>query len=135
HARLRARLTVLARLVVVGMATLAVFVQLAVWGATKIRSNGALLESWQPYFGWPYDLALAGAQLTVCRALRIRGGVVWIAAAWASGIAFALLGWGLGHRPAFDASVALASGLGALVLAAALYDGRLAPARRRRPGT
>jgi hypothetical protein len=120
----------MARLVVVGMAALAVFVQLAVWGATKLRSDGALLESWQPWFGWPYGLGLALAELAVVAWLRIRRGERWLGAAWASGLAAAALGWSLGHRPDVDSTAALSAGLGALVLAAALYDGRLIPGTR-----
>jgi len=67
----------LARVVVLGMAVLAVFVQIGVWGATKIRSDGALLDSWQPYFGWPYGLAFAAFQIGVCYWLRIDRGAVW----------------------------------------------------------
>jgi hypothetical protein len=119
-----------ARLVVFGMAAVAVFVQLAVWGATKLRSEGALLASWQPWFGWPYGILLAVAQLAVIAWLRIRHGTRWVGAAWASGLAAAALGWSLGHRPDVDSTIALAAGLGALVLAAALYDGRLVPGGR-----
>jgi hypothetical protein len=121
---------VTARIVVVGMAVLAVFVQLAVWGATKLRSDGALLQSWQPWFGWQYGILLAGAQVAVVRWLRIGRGLVWIGAAWLSGVAAALVGWAVGHRPGVDSTIALASGLGALVLAAALYDGKLVPGER-----
>jgi hypothetical protein len=121
----------LARFVVVSMAVLAVFVQLAVWGATKIRADGALLESWQPYFGWPYGVGFAGGQLLVCRWLRIDRGAVWLLRTWAIGGALAVVAVWIGGRgwDAVDSGVALISGLSALVLAAALYDGKLAPAR------
>jgi len=115
------------------MAVLAVFVQLAVWGATKVRADGALLESWQPYFGWRYGLAFAAAQLALCRWLAIDRGIVWLVRTWAVAGALLLVAWWLGGRSgplSFDASVALVSGLGALVLAVALYDGRLVPGRR-----
>jgi hypothetical protein len=121
---------VLARIVVIGMAALAVLVQLGVWGATKLRSDGALLESWQPYFGWRYGLAFAAAQVALCRWLRIDRGVVWLARTWAIGGALLVVAWLLGGRSGplgFDSAVALVSGLSALVLAAGLYEGRLVP--------
>lgn len=122
---------VLARLVVASLALLAVFVQLAVWGATKIRADGALLQSWQPYFGWAYGLAFAVVQLGVCWWLRIDRGTVWLLRTWVIGGGLAVVATWIGGRglEAVDSGVALISGLGALVLAAALYDGRLAPAR------
>ena len=122
---------VLARVVVVSMAVLAIVVQLAVWGATKIRADGALLQSWQPYFGWQYGLGFAGVQLLVCRWLRIERGGTWLVRTWVIGGALAIVAVLIGSRSwdALDSGVALVSGLGSLVLAAALYDGRLAPAR------
>jgi hypothetical protein len=122
---------ILARFAVVGMAVLAVFVQLAVWGATKIRADRALLESWQPYFGWPYGVAFAAAQLLLCRWLRIDRGAVWLLRTWAVGGALAVVAVWISGRgwETLDSGVALISGLGALVLAAALYDGKLAPSR------
>ena len=59
-------------LIVNGMALLAVFVQLAVYGATKIRSNWAPLSSWAPYFGAPYGAAFLGLQLWYCYSCRHR---------------------------------------------------------------
>jgi hypothetical protein len=120
----------LVRTVLLGMAALAIFVQLAVWGATKIRSDGALLESWQPYFGWEYGVAFAVAQVGVCRWLEIDRGVVWLVRTWAIAGGLLVAIWLLGGRSgagAVDSGVALVSGLGALVLVAGLYDGRLAP--------
>lgn len=130
---------VLVRTVVFGMAVLAVFVQIGVWGATKIRSEGALFQSWQPYFGWPYGVAFAAVQICVCYWLAIERGVVWLVRTWAIGGGLLLLVWWLSGRTGqlgIDNGVALSSGLGALVLALALYDGRLIPgtARRRIPG-
>jgi hypothetical protein len=75
---------VLARAVVAAMVGLAVFVQLAVWGATKIRA-GALLDSWQPYFGWPYGVAFAAAQLAVCSWLTVDRGAMWLVRTWLVG--------------------------------------------------
>jgi hypothetical protein len=126
---------VLARTVVFSMAVLSVFVQIGVWGATKIRSDGALFESWQPYFGWRYGLAFAAAQIGVCYWLAIERGVVWLVRTWAIGGVLLVLVWWLAGRAqplGLDSSVALVSGLGALVLALGLYDGRLIPGSARR---
>jgi hypothetical protein len=120
----------LARLVVLGMVVLAIVVQIGVWGATKLRSNGALLQSWQPYFGWPYGIAFAVAQVGVCWWLAIDRGVVWLARTWAfTGLALVLLWLATGRpdRLTVDSGVALTAGLSALVLAAGLYEGRLTP--------
>jgi hypothetical protein len=121
---------VLAHLLVASMAVLAVFVQLAVWGATKIRADGALLQSWQPYFGWVYGLAFAAVQLAICWWLKIKRGAVWLLRTWLIGGGLAVVATWIGGRglDAIDSGVALIAGLSALVLAAALYDGRLIPA-------
>jgi hypothetical protein len=122
----------LAKWVVIGMAALALFVQLAVWGATKIHTDGALLQSWQPYFGWPYGLAFAGFQIGICAWLSIARGIVWLFRTWAISAVLLVLVWGLSGRSArltVDDSVALVSGLGAMVLAAGLFDGKLVPGR------
>jgi hypothetical protein len=120
----------LARLVVLGMVVLAIVVQIGVWGATKLRSNGALLQSWQPYFGWPYGVAFALAQVAVCWWLAIDRGVVWLARTWVLvGLGLVLL-WLVTGRPdrlTVDSGVALTAGLSALVLGAGLYEGRLTP--------
>jgi len=83
----------LARFVVLGMAVVAAFVQIGVWGAgaTKIRSDGALFEAWQPYFGWPYGLAFAAFQVGVCYWLRIDRGIVWLVRTWTIGGALLVL--------------------------------------------
>jgi hypothetical protein len=123
--------TVLARAVVAGMVGLAVFVQLAVWGATKIRAGGALLDSWQPYFGWPYAVAFAAAQLGVCRWLAVDRGAVWLVRTWLVGGALVLVASLVGGRSlTLDAPAALVSGLSAIVLGFGLYDGRLVPGAR-----
>ena len=114
----------LARTAVVAAAGLAVFVQLAVWGATKLRADGALLESWQRYFGWPYAVALALAEVLLVAHLRLVGALRWLVVAWAATIAVGLLGWATSRRPDVDAWLALASGLGAVALAAGVLDGR-----------
>ena len=91
------------------------FVQLAVWGATKIRADGALLQSWQPYFGWLYGLAFGAFQLWVCRWLRIERGPVWLVRTWVIGGALAVVAAWIGGRGLgdVDSGVALISGLGA----------------------
>lgn len=120
----------IARWVVIAMAALAVFVQIAVWGATKIRSDGALLESWQPYFGWPYGVLFALFQVGVCLWLAVPRGIAWLVRTWIAALVVLVLIWGMSGtsaRLAFDDSVALVSGLGAMVLAVGLFDGRLVP--------
>jgi hypothetical protein len=57
---------------------------------------------------------------------------VWLARTWVIG-ALLVVAWWLGGRSdplADDDGVSLVSGLGAIVLAAALYDGTLVPGRR-----
>jgi hypothetical protein len=112
------------------MVALAIVVQIGVWGATKLRSDGALLQSWQPYFGWPYGLAFATAQVALCLWLAIDRGLTWLVRTWAiTGTALILLWLATGRpdRLTIDSGVALTAGLGALVLAAGLYEGHLAP--------
>ena len=122
----------LARWLVLGMVVLSIVVQIGVWGATKLQSNGALLQSWQPYFGWPYGLAFAAAQVGLCLWLRVQRGIIWLVRTWAiTGGALVVL-WlitGRSGRLSVDSGVALTAGLGALVLAAGLYEGHLAPRR------
>jgi len=122
----------LAKWVVIAMAALAVFVQIAVWGATKIHTDGALLQSWQPYFGWPYGILFALFQLVVCLWLAVPRGIVWLFRTWAISTVLLVLIWvlsGRSPRLTLDDSVALVSGLGAMVLAAGLFDGKLVPQR------
>jgi hypothetical protein len=111
---------------VLALAALAVFVQIVVWGATKIRTDGALLESWQPYFSWPYGIAFAGAQLGVCRWLRVARGPTWLVRTWLlTGVTLAAAAWLAGRHVRVEELVPLVAGLGAVVLAAGLYEGRL----------
>jgi hypothetical protein len=89
---------VLARTVVFGMAVLSVFVQIGVWGATKIRAEGALFQSWQPYFGWRYGVAFAAVQIGICYWLAIERGIVWLVRTWAIGGGLLVLVWLLAGR-------------------------------------
>jgi hypothetical protein len=112
------------------MVLLAIVVQIGVWGATKIHTDGALLQELQPYFGWPYGLVFAAAQVAFCRWLAVDRGITWLVRTWAitGGALIALwLITGRSERLSVDSGVALTAGLGALVLAAGLYEGHLAP--------
>jgi hypothetical protein len=130
----------LARWTIVTMAGLAIVVQIGVWGATKIQSDGgALLESWRPYFGWPYGVALASAQAVLCWWTPIQRGLVWLLRTWViTGAAMLVLSNAVGpsSRLTVDSGVALIAGMGALVLAAGMQEGRLVvglpPAGRER---
>jgi hypothetical protein len=134
----RAVKALLVRGIVLAMVVLAVVVQIGVWGATKLHSNGALLQSWQPYFGWPYGMGFALAQVALCRWLAIDRGLVWLTRTWAiTGAALVLL-WLISGRPdrlTIESGVALTAGLGALVLAAGLYEGHLVPGTAGRERT
>jgi hypothetical protein len=115
---------------VFALAGLAVFVQLAVWGATKIRVEGALLESWQPYFGCASGVGLASLLVGVCGVFATDRAVVWLARTWSTGGALLAVAWLAGGRSGpltLDDGVALASGLGACVLAVGLRENRLTP--------
>jgi hypothetical protein len=64
--------------------------------------------------------------------LAIDRGLVWLVRAWAiTGGALVLLWLATGRpdRLTIDSGIALTAGLGALVLAAGLYEGHLAPQR------
>jgi hypothetical protein len=120
----------LARWLILAMAALALVVQIGVWGGTKIQADGgSLLQSWRPYFGWPYGLAFATVQTAVCVCVPIRRGVVWLLRTWAiTGGALFLLSIAVGtsSRLTVDSGVALVAGIGALVLAAGMHEGHLA---------
>jgi hypothetical protein len=119
----------LARWAIVAMAALAILVQIGVWGATKIQADGgALLQSWRPYFGWPYGLTFAGAQVALCRWVPIRHGTVWLLRTWAiTGGVLLLLSIVIdtSGRLSVDNAAALVAGMGALVLAAGTHEGHL----------
>ena len=122
----------LARCIFLGMAALAILVQIGVWGATKLHTDGALLESWRPYFGWPYGLLFAAVQAGVCWRLAIDRGIVWLARTWAVTGGALLVLWvvtGRSERLTVDSGVALTAGMGALILAAGLLEGHLVPGR------
>jgi hypothetical protein len=118
------------------MVVLAIVVQIGVWGATKVYTDGgSLLESWRPYFGWQYGLAFAAVQTGVCWWLAIERGIVWLVRAWAITGGALLVLWvvsGQSGRLTFGACVALTAGMGALMLAAGLYSGDLVPGTRGR---
>jgi hypothetical protein len=103
-------------IIVAAMVALAIFVQIFVYGATKIRSHGALLEDLKPYFGAPFAIAFVGFQAWyyyACRPLRMRHLLV------ALFLVLALVAFG--RRLPWGESLALAAGLCALVLAAGRY--------------
>jgi len=120
------------------MAALAIVVQIGVWGATKQNAdNGALLESWRPYFGWPYGLLFAAAQAGLCWGLAIDRGIVWLTRTWGITGGALLMLWmitGKSERLTVDSGVALTAGMGALILAAGLYEGHLVRRTPRRVG-
>ena len=128
----------LARWIVLGMVVLAVVVQIGVWGATKLNADdGALLQSWRPYFGWPYGVLFAACQAGLCWRLGIRRGITWLARTWGITGAALLVLWVVTGRPemvTIDSGVALTAGMGALVLAAGIYEGHLVPGTAGRVG-
>jgi hypothetical protein len=119
----------LARCIVLGTVVLAIVVQIGVWGATKVYTDdGSLLESWRPYFGWPYGLSFGAVQAALCRWLAIERGIVWLVRTWGITGGALLVLWvisGQSGRLTFGGGVALTAGLGALMLAAGLYSGDL----------
>jgi hypothetical protein len=130
--------TALARCIVLGMVALAIVVQIGVWGATKVNADGgALLESWRPYFGWPYGLLFAAVQAGLCWRLAIDRGIVWLLRTWGITGGALLVLWmvtGQSERLTVNSGGALTAGMGALVLAAGLYEGHLVPGTPPRVG-
>lgn len=126
----------LVRCIVLGMVVLAIVVQIGVWGATKQHTDdGALLESWRPYFGWPYGLLFAAVQAGLCWRLAIDRGIVWLVRTWGITGGALLVLWmitGKSERLTIDSGVALTAGMGALMLAAGLLEGHLVPGTLRR---
>jgi hypothetical protein len=118
------------------MVVLAIVVHIGVWGMTKIQTDGgSLLESWRPYFGWEYGVLFAGAQAGLCLWLPVQRGIVWLSRTWGITGAAILVLWlitGRSGRMTFDSGVAVTAGMGALILAAALYEGDLRAGSRRR---
>lgn len=126
----------LGRWLVSGMAVVAIVVQIGVWGATKIHIDGALLESWQPYFGWQYGLVFGAVQVGLCRWVPIERGTVWLARTWAVTGGALLALWtitGMSASLTVDNGVAFTVGMGALLLAAGLHEGDLVAGAVRRP--
>jgi hypothetical protein len=122
----------LARCIVTGMVLLAIVVQIGVWGATKMHSEGALLEAWQPFFGWPYGLLFAAVQAGLCWWLAIDRGIVWLVRTWGITGGGLLVLWMISGRSGpltVDSGAALTAGMGALMLAAGLHKGQLVPSR------
>lgn len=124
----------IARYIVLGMAVLAIVVHIGVWGATKLHTDGALLESWRPYFGWPYGLLFAAVQAGLCWRFAIDRGIVWVVRTWGiTGGALLVLSFITGKSElTVDSGVALTAGMGALILAAGLLEGHLVPGTPRR---
>jgi hypothetical protein len=112
-------------LIVNGMCVLAVFVQLFVYGATKIRSRGALLDNLVPYFGTPYALGFLLLQLWYCHSCRRQRGYWFIAAVWLACAALSLSTHvlGVGRPFQFGEWLALTTGLTALTLWAGYHSG------------
>jgi hypothetical protein len=124
------------RCVVPVLVLLAIVVQIGVWGATKLHGDdGALLESWRPYFGWPYGLLFAALQAGLCWWLAIDRGIVWLFRTWGVTGAALLVLWmisGTSGVLTVDSGFALTAGMGALILAAGLHEGHLVPGTARR---
>ncbi len=108
-----------------GMAALSVFVQLAVYGATKIRGSGALLPSWAPYFGAVYGVVFLGIQLLYCWYCRDPRALLFILGSWIILGAITLTSALGGRHPfALGEFMALGSGLSALVICAGFHSGK-----------
>jgi RsiW-degrading membrane proteinase PrsW (M82 family) len=109
------------------MAALAVFVQIPVWGFTKITSDhGSLLPSLRPWFGWQYALGFLALQLAFCLRYRVRRGPKWILVSWlvVGGVA-AFGSLVLTPRLPAGAGLAVCADMSALVLVAGLREGDL----------
>jgi hypothetical protein len=109
------------------MVALAVFVQLLVYGATKIRMSHAPLEHWQPVFGWAYGMAFVAFQVGFCRAIGRTKGYWWICCTWVGYLLVVVVAEATATRSrfTFNAFWALGSGLSAMVLFAAFHTNRL----------
>lgn len=109
------------------MFSLAVFVQIFVFGATKLHTQGALLESWQPYFGLPYACAFLALQIWFCRCRNHRRGLVHLAWLWlgATALYIILRIVRTETAPSLVAYIALICGLGACLLWAGFHSGKI----------
>ncbi len=109
------------------MFVLAVFVQIAVYGATKIRMHGALLESWQRWFGLPYAFTFLALQIWYCLAFDHRRGLVHLRRTWIGGAIFYMILMVTPGRSQLDLGsfIVLITGFGAAMLWAAYHSGTL----------
>ncbi len=109
------------------MFVLAVFVQIAVYGATKIRTDGALLQSWQQWFGLPYAFLFLALQIWYCFAFDHRRGLARLRATWIGGAVFGMMLMFLPTRfqLGFSSFIVLITGFGAVILWAGYHSGKI----------
>lgn len=116
----------LARAAVWAMVLLGVWVQVFVWGAPKPHGNGgALLPQFRHIFGLGYAAVLLALELLLCAACRnwrVSGWVIVVAACvdlafWAAHLA--------GRNFPVGAAASLTAAAGAVLLAAAMLNGRV----------
>jgi hypothetical protein len=108
------------------MFVLAVFVQIAVYGATKIRTEGALLESWQQWFGLPYAVIFLVLQIWYCLAFEHPRGLVHLRRTWIGAAVFYILLMVM--RPSqvdLGSFIVLVTGLSAMILWAGYHSGKI----------
>ena len=109
------------------MAVVAVFVQICVFGATKIHTHGALLESWQRYFGLPYAGIFLALQIWFCCYRNYRRGLVQLSWLWVGAAALYVIVWIIQGQatPILTSYIVLISGVGAYLLWAGCHTGRI----------
>ncbi len=109
------------------MFALALFVQLAVYGATKIWTYGALLESWQRWFGLPYAFTFLVLQISYCFAFERRRGFVYLRRTWMGGAIFYILLMWIPGQPQQNLGnfIAVLTGAGAIILWAGYQSGKI----------
>ncbi len=109
------------------MFVLAVFVQVAVYGVTKIRTHGALLESWQRWFGLPYAFTFLVLQVSYCFAFGHRRGLVHLRRTWMGGAIFYIILIWIPGRSQLDLGsfIVLITGFGAIILWAGYHSGKI----------
>src|SRR5271167_3004766 len=105
----------------------AVFVQICVFGATKLHTQGALLESWEPYFGLPYACIFLALQIWFCLCRDHRRGLVHLSWLWTGAAVFYIIIRIMQSQtmPSLTAYIALISGLGACLLWAGFHTGKI----------